>query len=240
MGNLSNLAAAIEGKRPPIADDIDPALARRNAATADAIRAAGVPDAFNRFLPENEHLNMKPPGPKEAQLRSLRISPKTFAAADKVAAAIARSTPTAPAPATKPATPAPAAVATQETTMKSKTSKKTPAKKTSKPVASKAAKKAATAAKPKATPAKKPKAAKTGGKESKADVIERMLKAPNGTTRKALSDATGYAYVNLTMAAKRAEMKIVEADGRVQLVPKDAPDAAPQPAEPAGAAPSAK
>lgn len=71
-------------------------------------------------------------------------------------------------------------------------------------------------------PAKKPNAARGEKVESKADIIERMLKSKNGTTRKALSEATGYPYVNLTMAAKRAGMKIVEADGRVQLVALDA------------------
>jgi hypothetical protein len=70
----------------------------------------------------------------------------------------------------------------------------------------------------KTTARRKTTAAKRAGKvESKADIIERMLTRATGTTRKALSEATGYPTVNLKMAAERAKKKLVEEDGRVYL-----------------------
>lgn len=57
-------------------------------------------------------------------------------------------------------------------------------------------------------------------KESKSDVAERMLCQPGGTTREELSKATGWKYVNLAVAAKRAGKALVEDPntGRVRLV----------------------
>lgn len=122
----------------------------------------------------------------------------------------------------------------KETTVKTSTAKKTPAK-----AQNRATRRAAKSADRKApkTPAAKParssarqaaqpKATKAAGK-SKMDIIQDMLTQEGGTTRKELSDATGFPSVNLTKATERAiktlgkPMKLVDKDGRVSLVPKD-------------------
>lgn len=174
MVRITELAAAF-------ADHPD---AKRHAATADAIRAAGVPDFCNRYLTttpdamaasnaklkaRTTEIVMKAPAPgsKEAQVRALRISSKTIAAADKVAASISTPKATAQASTTEPKAQ-PDAV-NPESTMNTATHTTTRSKpiaaliklsgkKAKKPKKAKAAKKAKTA---KAATPKKAKAATT-------------------------------------------------------------------------------
>jgi hypothetical protein len=60
--------------------------------------------------------------------------------------------------------------------------------------------------------------------ENKMDLVERLLKSAQGATRKQLSEATGWPYVNLKGAAKRAGDGFeLQADGdRFRLVAKAA------------------
>lgn len=209
MGKLSVLAAQIEGAQPISAADLPDDLARRHAATADAIRAAGVPDRLNRYLtaspveiaagkdriarhvkagrerhvipPASRSEPMKKMGPKEQALRDLRKQATT-------------TTPKATAPApTEPPTAQPEAQA-KETTVRTNTAAKTTAR---------------------------PKVAKTriGKAGNKLDLVQRMLTSKTGATRESLSKATGWPYVNLKLSAERAKMKLVEEAGRFRLVP---------------------
>lgn len=59
-----------------------------------------------------------------------------------------------------------------------------------------------------------------GAKESKADIINRLLSSKNGTTRAALSEATGFPHVNLRTAAERVEKVAVVLNDRYRLVAK--------------------
>lgn len=123
--------------------------------------------------------------------------------------------------------PKPAATAA-ETPKETKTMKRTAALKNPKPNAKNKAvapaqRKAPAAAKRKAaTSARSPagNAPASAKPKTKADTIQDMLTAAGGTTRKALSEATGYPHVNLKMAAERAGMKLVEKDGVVWLEAK--------------------
>lgn len=206
MGKLAQLAAAIEGgPMPPPAPpsgygDVDPALARRYAATADAIRAGGIPDFMNLWLPENMNRGrqtMKTPGPKEAQIRALKT---TTAPAAAIAA------PKASAPA-KPATEPKASVAPKETTMR-KTASTTKTK-------------ARTAVKAKAaTSAKKPEAAvrpdglRAGSK--RAQVVD-LVCADKGLTLEAGAKALGWQVLNrstLLAYCKEAGVKVREQEGK--------------------------
>ena len=187
MGNLAQLAATIEDGIQHVAkDDIDPALARRNAATADAIRAAGIPDALNRFLPENAHLNrrpepMKTPGPKEAQLRALKETAATVPTAMQqptAASAVATPEPTADAPA--------------------KPKKERAMRKSSATTKSKAR----TAVKAAATKAAKP------GEKTKVELIADLLRRKSGCTTKDVLAACNWPAVSMPQQAKAAGIKL--------------------------------
>jgi hypothetical protein len=55
-------------------------------------------------------------------------------------------------------------------------------------------------------------------KQSKADMVEEMLLSKTGASQEELKKATGWPYTNVALAAKRAEKKLVEKDGRYRLV----------------------
>lgn len=198
MVSLTALAAAIENG----GTYTEPRRQTREQATADAIRAAGVPDILNRFLPENAHLNirkvepMKAPGPKEAQVRALRTTtapaPKASAKAQPEAAqAVVAPEPAAPAPA--------------QSTKESKTMRKT---------SSTTKAKARTGVKAKAaTTGKKP----TGEKPAtKLDLIASLLKRKEGCTTADVLKATEWPAVSMPQQAKAAGLKLKKVkEGRV-------------------------
>jgi len=81
---------------------------------------------------------------------------------------------------------------------------------------------------PPAKPLKKPdlKATTTGSgpkPKNKSEIVHKMLISPTGATRKEMSAATGWPSVNLTVAAARAGMTLVEdtATGKCRLLTKE-------------------
>jgi hypothetical protein len=112
---------------------------------------------------------------------------------------------------------------TEESTMKPKTAKKT--------APAKAAAKAKPAAKGKAKATANARTAVAGAttkakKETKSDIVDRMLKTDTGAGRAELSEKTGWPSVNLKVAAERAgkDFKLVESKDnprRFRLVTKD-------------------
>jgi hypothetical protein len=124
---------------------------------------------------------------------------------------------------TKPAaaTPVPAPATVKPAAAKPVRAKTAPAKPAAKkPAAKKAAAKKSAAKKPKTAKAKAPVKPKA---KSKLDVVHDMLTRENGATRKQLSEASGWPYVNLKASAERVDMDLIclnKDDGRFKLVPK--------------------
>lgn len=211
--------------------------------TADRMRELGVPDNLNRWLkmtPATYDAHEAAKSRIAAQQRgetilkpAVTIGAKEGVLREQPAEIIngAATVADCPQPATKPAAPAqPAATAaTKESSVKTTAAKKTAKPKTSAKVQEPTSenRRAPESAKANArTPVKKPDLKATTGKpakqkpESKADVIDRLLKRAAGATRKELSDATSYPHVNLRMAAERAGMKLLEKDDHFRIVDK--------------------
>lgn len=114
----------------------------------------------------------------------------------------------------KPAAAAPAQP--QESSVNAKTKTKTTANRKTRRAAASPKTSRRPTEKTAKTNARKP----AGAAKSKSQIVEDMLLAEGGTTREALTKATGWPHVNLKVAAERAGKKLVEKDGKVWLEAK--------------------